>query len=109
MSRHFGYRCVSHDPPLNSERWGNWGDDILRDIHKAHREGTLAMEPEFYESGPFAGQENYTRDYVALPVHRNSDHYTTTGPMHWLDDHPHCEVVLQDEYGGTATIEKDPS
>jgi len=107
VSKHWGYVCVSHDPPLASERFGNHADDILRDIHRAHRAGTLAMEPEVHESGPFAGQTNYTRDYVALPMHHGSDHYKSTAPMNWLDDHPRCEIMLRSEYGDIEPIEAE--
>ncbi len=91
MSTYWGYQCISHDPPLTSEHWFNHGEETLRDLFAKVRAGTW---PDDDILGP-------------APVdHRG---YATNSPPVWLMEHPECEVVLNNEYGDTASIVRAPS
>lgn len=92
MSTYWGYRCISHDPPLESEHWFNHGEDVLIDAYLKVRAGTWPMVPDRLFPGEFE---------PALVVHRS---YETAEPHAWLTDHPRCEVVLANEYGDVRAI-----
>ena len=96
MSTRWGYACVSHDPPLLTERWLNHGDGILAEAFHIERAGKWPDDPE------------WPRLENPMPVLYTNGHPATAEPIHWLRRHPHCEVILQNEYGDTKPIPPPP-
>ena len=93
MSTYWGFACVSHDPPLTSERWFNHGEGTLRQAFRLERAGAWPNDPDM----PEVLEE-------PLPVaHRG---HATTAPIQWLREHPRCTVVLRNEYGDTEPLEE---
>lgn len=90
MSTYWGYSCVSHDPPLNSDHWLNHGEDVLIDAYLRERRGEW---PDDDADLPWVEPE---------PVVLRG--FESTAPIWWLRSHPHCEVVLHNEYGETRPI-----
>lgn len=90
MSTYWGYVCVSHDPPLESEHWFNHGEDVLVDAFLRERAGEWPNDPSFT-----AWDE---------PVPLVLRGYETTSPISWLREHPRCEVALRNEYGDIRPI-----
>lgn len=91
MSTYFGYECRSHEPALGSERWFNWGNEVLTETFVTVRQGNW---PQVTVRSDRTGEVLWTED---APV-RHSDH-ETAAPISWLRDHPNCEVWLVNEYG----------
>ena len=79
MSTYWGYRCTSHDPPLDSETWLNHGEDELerglRDRDAIVR--AVAHVEEFF------------------------DPFDAPAWWYWLAKHPRCAVVVVNEYNRT--------
>ena len=90
MSKYWGFRCASHDPPIDSERWLNHGDQALADALVRVRAGAWPTTANYSRSGRFLDAED-----VPL-VWRDWPH---TEPVAWLRQHPHCHVQLVSEYG----------
>lgn len=92
MSTYWGFACVSHDPPLVSECWFNRGDDRLAEAFHLERAGEWPDDPKW------PALEN------PMPMTYSDGLHGTAAPIHWLREHPRCEVVLQNEYGDTKPI-----
>lgn len=92
MSINWGYVCRSHSPNITSEQWFNLdrGRDILRDVAKLVRAGQWPDHP-------------LTGDPVQF-YHEGQDH---GAPIYWLNQHPHCDVALQNEYGEIEELDPD--
>lgn len=88
MSNHWGYVCRSHDPEIESDHWFNQGAALLAGVFQKER----AREwPEDTDRGE-------PQKVVSL------DHPDTAEPIHWLRQHPRCDVALRSEYGDTREI-----
>lgn len=92
MSTDWGYACVSHDPPMYSEEWFNHGEAVLRAALLQHRSA------EGWPDDPDQSEEN-RRLLGPDPAPVQHEGYATTAPVRWLNQHPHCEVVIVSEYG----------
>lgn len=95
MSHDWGYGCITHDPPLESEHWLNHGADTLRRVFRVVRAGSWP------QTEPWPGAD-YTDP---MPVEHHG--YQHTGVVPWLLAHPRCEVVVVDEYGVAEPIDAD--
>jgi hypothetical protein len=90
VSTHWEYVCVSHDPPISSDRL-NHGADALRAALLLERDGKWPDDP--------AQTSDSRRLYGAEPaplMHKGREH---VWPIYWLRAHPRCTVVLACEYG----------
>lgn len=74
MSTYWGYKCMSHDPPLESEYWYNHGDEKLAALLK-DREALIRLG------------DNLS---LSLPPE-----------IVWLREHPKCTVVVANAHGDT--------
>lgn len=112
MSQYWGYVCESHDPPIESDRWLNHGDDALADLFHKVRNGewpqSAGMVPEYR----LAYGDSLAPMVVGFGVAEGAPAYAIPvrpvpgggappwhGPVDWLAEHPHCKVVLKNEYG----------
>ena len=93
MSEYGGYRCTTHKPPLDSERWFNRGTGLLEEAFTLERAGLWPNDPKYDPRWP-----------EPMPVGHDDSQARFTAPIHWLRDHPHCQVVLVNEYGETRPI-----
>lgn len=116
MSTHWGYVCLSHDPPLESERWLSHGDDALIDLLRKVRSGEWPKAADLVPHlGLAYGDELASMEYVhggrggpgiAFPIAPRPGGGTPpwSGPPAWLQQHPRCQVALRNEYGNTRTV-----
>jgi hypothetical protein len=81
LSTYWGYRCLSHDPPLDSERLSNHHADMLV--------ATLRARPHVLK---------------AIEVGHLHGGFITPEWWRFLVDHPRCEVVVVNEYGETLPV-----
>jgi hypothetical protein len=93
MSIRWGYVCRSHSPNIQSENWFNLdaGRDVLREVAKLVRAGQWPNHPFTSSPVPF--------------FHEQSAQHTA--PIYWLNQHPHCDVALQNEYGEIEELDPD--
>lgn len=91
MSTYWGYVCQSHDPHLESERWFNHGEDVLTEAYQLERAGEWPNDPAW----PLLDEPRDVK-------HRG---YFTSAPIHWLREHPKCQVALRSEYGDTKSLD----
>ena len=87
MSTYWGYVCRSHIPNIISDHWLNHGEDELRDVARLVRLGAWPDHPHY-----------------GGPIGFYFDGTTWTDPIIWLRQHPHCDVALHNEYGGTEEL-----
>lgn len=85
MSTYWGYVCVSHDPPIESEHWHNHGEQRLVDALKARA------------------------SYAAVPLDHDYGGDQLPPEGYWLRQHPHCRVLLRNEYGKEVDIAFRPA
>lgn len=96
MSTHWGYACISHDPPLLMDDFGGVGGrpnhafDAMVEALAAHRQGTWPREEPY----PGAGYTNP----VALTGATGCE---SAAPLYFLDQHPRCRIAIFNEYGDT--------
>lgn len=90
MSTHWGYTCLSHDPPLSSDTWFNHGEQILLHAYQTERAGQWPRDPAI------------TAWDEPVPVYNGG--HGTTAPIEWLRQHPRCNVALRNEYGDVQPI-----
>lgn len=104
MSTYWGYVCLSHDPPMISERWLNRGGMALADLYRKERAGEWPNTPEdhpFYLAFEGSPLPMLAEGDTAIPV----DHRLGGGappwsdPPEWLREHPNCKVGVRSEYG----------
>lgn len=116
MSKHWGYVCEGHDPPLESERWLNHGDDALIDLFRKVRSGqwptAAALVPQFAlaygdELAPMVmvlDSVFLTAHAAPVPPQPGGGAPPWTEPPNWLLLHPRCKVSLRSEYGDRREI-----
>lgn len=116
MSTSWGYVCESHDPPIESERWLNHGDDALIDLFQKVRGGEWPMAADLVphlrlaygdELAPMVmvSATELTASYAAPVAPRPGGGAPPwSDPPNWLREHPHCKVALRNEYGDRREI-----
>lgn len=97
MSTYWGYACVSHEPSLVSEHWFNHGEDLLREAYDLERRGLWPDVPVIVGVNDALAPE-------PQPVEGHDGHYPTAAPIYWLRSHPHCIIVLHNEYWETELL-----
>lgn len=96
MSNYWGYVCLSHDPPMYSERWLNHGEEALRAAWEQSR------TPEGWPAAPKIPGVNDLLGDDPMPLeHRGFSH---SSPGAWLWEHLRCRVGLHDQRGALIEL-----
>lgn len=116
MSKYWGYVCLSHDPPLEAEQDLNHGDDALIDLYWKVQAGEWPMASELCPQFALA-YEGELAPMATVPADGDRAAYATpvpprqgggappwTSPLTFLQQHPHCVIAVQSEYGERRSV-----
>lgn len=111
MSTYWGYVCLSHDPPIEGSRDLNHGDDALIDLYWKVTAGDWPMASELVPPGLERAYEGELAPMVmegslAVPVppQQGGGAPPWGSPLSFLQQHPHCVIVVQSEYGDRRSM-----
>lgn len=111
MSTSWGFVCLSHDPPLISERWfSRGGAGALADLFRRERRGEWPNTPEdspFYLAFQGEPLPMLAEGEQAVPVdfRPGGGAPPWSEPPAWLREHPRCKVGVRSEYGQIVELE----
>ena len=101
MSNHWGYACVSHDPPILMDEYGGEGG------RPNHAFDALVAALPIVREGRWPMVRSYPDSDVLLDVEPTPVVGTTgsegVAPIRFLFAHPRCRIAIFDEYGCTWT------